>query len=198
MGRAKAALPFGGAAILERIIAELRRAFDELIVVAAPLDGQPFAIDDRLAAEVVVIRDDRPFQGPAIALARGLRAARNEITFVCSCDLPLIRADVALALCAMTAANDAAIPLLGGRLQPLYAAYRRRCAAAIERGIAAGEQRLTVLAESLNFRRVDETELRTLDPELASFINVNTPEDYARALRTGGRDASNARFKPQN
>ncbi|HJU28512.1 MAG TPA: hypothetical protein VJ718_05050, partial [Candidatus Binataceae bacterium] len=111
---------------------------------------------------------------------------------------PLIRGDVALALCAMTEANDAAIPLLGGRLQPLYAAYRRRCAATIERGIAAGEQRLTVLAESLNFRRVDETELRTLDPELASFINVNTPEDYARALRTGGRDASNARFKPQN
>lgn len=185
MGCAKAALPFGGATIIERIIAELRRGFDELIVVAAPPGIEPSTFVERLASDVIVIRDEARFEGPAGALARGLRASRHEITFVCSCDLPLIRADVARALCAMVEKTDAAIPIIGGRLQPLHAAYRRRCVATIERGLAAGERRLTTLVESLNLHRADELELCRLDPELASFTNVNTPEDYERALRIG-------------
>ena len=30
---------------------------------------------------------------------------------------------------------------------------------------------------------VPEDEIRALDPELLSFFNVNTPEDYQRALK---------------
>jgi molybdopterin-guanine dinucleotide biosynthesis protein A len=183
MGRAKAALPFGGATILERIIAELRRGFDDLIIVAAPLDAEPFPLAERLANDAVVIRDDKCFEGPASALVRGLRAARHEIAFVCSCDLPLLRADVARALCTMVEQNDAAVPVILGRLQALYAAYSSESAGAIARGLAAGERRLTVLVESLKIRRVDEAQLRALDPELTSFTNINTPEDYQRALR---------------
>jgi molybdopterin-guanine dinucleotide biosynthesis protein A len=32
-------------------------------------------------------------------------------------------------------------------------------------------------------RIVPEEEIRALDPELRSFFNVNTPEDYQRALQ---------------
>jgi molybdopterin-guanine dinucleotide biosynthesis protein A len=191
MGRPKAALPFGGRTILERIIDELRRDFDDLIVAAAPIEGEPFDIAGLLGADrrVRLIRDDGRFQGPAGALARGLRAARHEIAFACSCDLPLIRGDVALALCGMTAAHDAAIPEVGGRLQPLYAAYRRRSRAAIERGIGVGERRLTALVAALDIYRVSEAELLPLDPGLASFLNVNTPEDYVRASRAASAAA---------
>jgi len=48
---------------------------------------------------------------------------------------------------------------------------------------AEGERRLTALALRLRIRRVSEAEIRPLDPELLSLLNVNTPEDYARALR---------------
>jgi molybdopterin-guanine dinucleotide biosynthesis protein A len=83
----------------------------------------------------------------------------------------------------MIGQSDAAVPVIGGRFQPLCAAYRCRSAGAIARGLAAGERRLTVLVESLKIRRVDEAQLRGLDPELTSFTNINTPEDYQRALR---------------
>ena len=130
------------------------------------------------------------YAGPAVALVRGLAAARNEISFVCSCDLPLLRAEVAQALCdwlrEMPSSCAAVIPEISGRLQPLAAAYRRACGPMIAAIAADGESRLTAITMRLNTRQAGEAELRRLDLELLSFLNVNTPEDYARALRLAG------------
>jgi molybdopterin-guanine dinucleotide biosynthesis protein A len=48
---------------------------------------------------------------------------------------------------------------------------------------ADGERRLTRLADRLNVNVVDEVSLRAFDTDLRSFLNVNTADDYARALR---------------
>jgi len=192
MGRAKPALPFGQVTILQRMVTELRREFDDLIVVSAPAHAEAFDVIEliRNAADVTLVRDEAEYAGPAGALARGMAAAKNEITFACSGDLPLLRAQVARTLCdwlrAMPADCDAVIPEIGGRLQPLAAAYRRGCGPMIAGIAAAGERRLTSIVMRLDVRRVGEAELRRLDPELMSFLNVNTPEEYARALRIAG------------
>jgi molybdenum cofactor guanylyltransferase len=186
MGLPKAALPFGPSTILERLIDTLSGAFAEIIVVAAPRRDEPFSIEHILKdrADLVVERDDAAFAGPVGALRRGLARARGEIVFACSCDLPLLRSDTAHALCAMIAGDDAVIPQLEGMLQPLCAAYRSDptvvALAAME---AAGEHRLTLIAGRLKVCTIDETALRAIDRDLRSFLNVNTAEDYARALR---------------
>ncbi len=46
-------------------------------------------------------------------------------------------------------------------------------------------RRLVDLIEQLRVRRVEEHFLWQFDPELRSFIDVDTPEDYQRALRSG-------------
>jgi len=192
MGQAKPALPFGQVTILERMVAELRREFDDLIVVSAPVHAEAFDVIELIgnAASVTLIRDEAEYAGPSGPLARGMAAAKNEITFACSCDLPLLRAQVARALCdwlrELPANCDAVVPEIGGRLQPLAAAYRRGCGSVITAIAAAGERRLTSIVMRLNVRRAGEAELRRLDPELMSFLNVNTPEEYARALRIAG------------
>jgi molybdopterin-guanine dinucleotide biosynthesis protein A len=48
---------------------------------------------------------------------------------------------------------------------------------------AAGERRLTKVADRIEVRAIEEAELRVIDPDLRSLLNVNTFEDYARALR---------------
>ena len=58
---------------------------------------------------------------------------------------------------------------------------------ALDAMIARGARRLQDLAPLLDARRVAEDELRARDPELRSFLNINTPEDYARALRLGAK-----------
>lgn len=43
--------------------------------------------------------------------------------------------------------------------------------------------------DSVSTRRVDIRELRDVDPELLSLLNVNRPEDYTLALRRAGLPA---------
>ena len=179
MGAAKATLKFGGVTMLERIVAELGHEFADIVVVAAPADLDP--ISAKLGARI--IHDEVAYAGPVGALARGLHAAAHDVVFACSCDLPMLNAGVAKNLCAMLPGFDAVISKIGERLQPLHAAYAKDLAIkAAEKMIAEKEQRLREIVRFLNARIVRESELRKADPELASFLNINTPADYRRAL----------------
>jgi molybdenum cofactor guanylyltransferase len=179
-GRPKATLVFEGVTLLERIAAELGRAFDDIVIVAAP---EAEAIELPALGNAAIVRDERAFEGPAGALVRGLRAARHWVAFTCSCDLPMLRAEAASWLISqMGERDDAVVPEVGGRLQPLHAIYRRRCAGALDAMLARGERRLSAFAEAASCRIVAEAEYRQADPDALSCFNINTPEDYARAL----------------
>lgn len=185
MGTAKAGLRFGQRTILEVLIAELRQAFEDLLIIAAPVQNENFAIEDLIRtapAKVRLFRDRIAYRGAASALSSGLQAAANEVVFACSCDLPLLRAEVAVALCTMLNGYDAVIPQIGGKSQPLCAVYRRQVAGFIENRLASGECRLTLIVRELRAHRPGERKLRRIDPDLHSFLNVNTPQDYNRAL----------------
>jgi molybdenum cofactor guanylyltransferase len=183
MGQPKALLKFGKDTILERTIHEMR-AFNDVTVIAAPAATEPFPIAALLApiSGVRLLRDAALFQGAATALEIGLRAARHDIVFACSCDLPLLTSSLAQALCGMLDDFDAVIPIIGGSPQPLCAVYRRGVAGIFAERLAAGERRLTSIVAGLNACCPSETEMRRIDPDLKSFLNVNTPGDYARVL----------------
>jgi molybdopterin-guanine dinucleotide biosynthesis protein A len=183
MGQAKAALDFGGMPLLTRIVIELEWWFDEIVIVAAPKsEGLPRIEIPGLK----IVHDETAFAGPLDALRRGLNALDHGVAFACSCDLPMLNSDVAADLVAMLDDFDAVIPEVGGKLQPLHAVYRKGCANAIESLAVGGEKRLTASASAINARKVAEEEVRKLDPQLTSFFNVNTPEDYRRALELAG------------
>jgi len=183
MGRPKAALDFGGVPMLTRIVSELKRLFAEIVVVAAPESEDSLQID---MPAIKVVRDETAYQGPLDALRRGLDAVTNEIAFACSCDLPLLDSDVVAAIVAMLGEFDAAIPIIGEKLQPLHAAYRKRCAIALAALAMRGERRLIAIADAVNTRRISERDLKVIDPQLRSFFNVNTLDDYQRALKIAG------------
>jgi molybdopterin-guanine dinucleotide biosynthesis protein A len=183
MGQPKAALDFGGIPLLTRTVIELKWWFEEIVIVAAPESaGQPRIEIPGLK----IVHDEAAFAGPLDALRRGLNALDHNVAFACSCDLPMLNSDVAADLVAMLDDFDAVIPEVGGMLQPLHAVYRKHCANAIAALAASGEKRLTSSAGAVNARKVGEHELRAIDPELSSFFNVNTPEDYQRALKMAG------------
>jgi len=179
MGADKASLVIGGITMLGRVVAELGLAFEDVAVVAgtAAADSaselsQPF---------VRIMRDSEAFAGPVKALRLGLATVRTEVAFACGCDLPLVSSALAAALCAMAEQRDAAIPMVNGRLQVLHAAYRKSCLPVLDAMIARGDRRLQDLAPRLHARIVSEAEVLPYDPDLLSFLNVNTPEDFARA-----------------
>ena len=188
MGSDKVALSLDGGTILQRIVHRLRLCFDDIVLVAGT--HQQAALSGLGAADVRTVWDAKPWQGPVKALHLGLATARAETAFACACDLPMLDTGVALALCDLARGHDAAIARVDGRLQMLHAAYRKSCLAALDSMIANGNRRLRELAPMLDVRLVNEDELRRYDPQLLSFFNVNTPEDYARALRLAGKASS--------
>ena len=141
MGQSKASLDFGGVPLLTRIIAELRRRFAEIVVVAAP-ESDGALPTKTIPEDVLLLRDETAFQGPADALRRALEAIAGDAAFACSCDLPLLDADVAATLVEMLDAFDAVMPEIGGRLQPLHAVYHKRCARRWQRWARAASRAL--------------------------------------------------------
>jgi len=66
-------------------------------------------------------------------------------------------------------------------VEPLHATYRRTCLLPIEEAIRAGRQRIISFFDRVRVRYLMPEEVIPLDPELRSFFNVNTPEEWERA-----------------
>jgi molybdopterin-guanine dinucleotide biosynthesis protein A len=176
MGKPKALLPFDDTPLIEHVVATLRRLFDEVVVVAAPGQGLP-------SMPVTLVRDEVEHKGPVAGIYYGLRAAGRDVSFVTSCDSAFLNAALISHLVSKIPEHDIVVPHWQGRYQPLHAVYRRSVAPLLGEQLARGELRPVYLFDRVRTRRIDEEEIRRFDPDGSSFFNMNTPEDYAEALR---------------
>ena len=176
MGTPKALLPFDGEPLIVHVVATLRRLFDEIVVVAAP--GQ-----DLPSMPVTLVRDDVAYQGPVGGIYYGLRAGGGDVSFVTACDSAFLSSPLISHLLSQISQHDVVVPHWQGRFQPLHAVYRRSVLPFLEGQLARGELRPVYLFEKVRTRRIDEDEIRRFDPDGSSFFNMNTPEDYAEALK---------------
>ena len=173
MGRAKADLEFGGASLLERVVERVRAAAEEVVLVGDPLAAMRLKLtsaDDWLAGA-----------GPLAGLAGGLAVAPEGLHALVACDLPFVEADVLTRLAALGAGFDAVVPEVDGRRHPLCALYDRTCMAAAHSCLQDGARRMDDLLARLRVRAVAPHEVPPARLERA-VINVNTPEEYQRAL----------------
>lgn len=175
MGAPKALLPFQGEPLVARVVGILQPLFPRVLVVAAPGQELPPVGAD-------VVRDDLPGQGPLRGLVTGLRAAGGGFAFVASCDAPFLVPALVAFVVSAAAGSDAAVPRWAGRMHPLHAAYRVGILPVAEDQLARGELRLTSLLDRIRTSEIDEATIRRFDPEGWSFVNVNTPGEYAEAL----------------
>ena len=176
MGEPKALLPFDGKPLIVHVVETLRTLCSEIVVVAAP--GQ-----DLPTMPVTLVRDSVAYQGPVGGIYYGLTAATEEVGFVTSCDSVFLNPGVIRHCVSVVADHDVAVPHWQGRFQPLHAAYRRSVLPHLEGQLERGELRPVYLFDRVRTRRIDESEIRDIDPEGWSFFNMNTREEYQEALR---------------
>ena len=176
MGAPKALLLFDGEPLIVHVVAMLRRLFAAVVVVAAPDQELP-------SLPVTLVRDDVPFQGPVGGICYGLRATGADVNFVTACDSAFLSPRLISHLLTQISHHDVVVPHWQGRLQPLHAVYRRSVLPLLEGQLARGELRLAALFDTVRIRRIDEDEIRLFDPEGWSLFNMNTPADYAGALK---------------
>ena len=178
MGRDKASLPFGAETMLQRVVRIVSPEVDGVTVVARA--GQV------LLGGTSAVFDRDEFQGPLAALAAGMEGAQADQYLVAGCDQPLLEAKLIPFLMDHIGVALAVVPVLGGGLVPTFAVYHRDVIEAAKALLDSGERRLSALARHVPTVLVGEDELRSIDPDLRSFLQCNTPEEYERLLLLAG------------
>ena len=179
MGRIKALLPIGGATLIETVIARLRESCPEVLVVT----NTPEQFGD---LGVRMVPDALPGRQSLVGIYTGILHMRGP-AFVCGCDMPFLHPPLIRHLGALADGVDVVIPRLHGEYEPLHAVYTPACLEPIRRCVER-HGRNTGFLDEVRVRVVEVEEIRRFDPELRSFVNVNTPQDYARVQTTiGGR-----------
>ena len=182
MGRSKALLPFGPETMLQRVVRLLGSVVQPIVAVAAVDQALP-----TLPASVIVTRDERGGRGPLEGLRAGLKALPPEIegAYVTSCDVPLLVPGFVGQMLDLTEGFDIAVMEVDGFAHPLSAVYCRTTLPYIEDLLARDRLRPAFLFDAVRTRRITAAEI-TSDPDLRTLRNLNTPEDYQRALADAG------------
>jgi len=177
LNKAGLTLQPGGASVLDRQLARLRRVVDRIIIIAS--DADRFS-----AAGVPVIPDIVPDGGALGALFTAVHAAETEFTLVVACDMPFVSEPLLAHLVSVGRGSDIAVPRTARGYEPLCATYSRRSAGELRRLIDEKRFRLSDVARipGLNVREVGRDELEKFGPEEVLFFNLNTPDDHARAI----------------
>jgi len=183
MGSDKSLLTVGGRTFVEAAADALRAVAPRLSVVSSRHEAEAHGLP--------LVRDLHAGLGALGGLHAALASCKAEWAAVLACDLPFVTGELFERLVSMRADSlDAIVPVQeDGRVQPLSALYRARvCLEQVEELIRTDELRPRLLLSRVRARRVEFEELRDLENSARFFMNVNTPEDYARAETEQNRE----------
>ena len=120
-------------------------------------------------------------RGPMTGILSVFMNMESADIFVTACDMPYINAILIKYMVEKYNDKfDALIPLYDGKPQPLFGIYAKRISGLMEQRIRAGKKSLLDFLKTINVRYINEEEVRSIDPEGRSFVNINTFKDYQR------------------
>jgi FdhD protein len=173
MGRNKALLEVNGERMIETAYRRMAELFDEVLLVTNSPDVYDFIPCRKIA-------DIYPGMGPLGGIHAALTSCDAERAFVIACDMPGLNPQLIRELSIMQDGVDVVIPETPGGLEPLHAVYAKSCLPKMEKMLQAGERRILSFFDLAQVRLVPRGKIAALDPDYASFRNINTPEDYQR------------------
>jgi molybdopterin-guanine dinucleotide biosynthesis protein A len=185
MGSNKALLTMpDGEPLVAHIVQRLHPLASAGIIVVANAPAVEAALPQALGVHLV--GDRWPGCGALGGLASGLAECRGWAMAV-ACDMPFLDPALFRHLAALAFAQDntwdAVVPLQDGRAQVFHALYHARCLPALVTCLRHGQLAVRETLDTLRVRWVDEAELAPLGDVAASFLNVNTPAEWAAAMR---------------
>jgi molybdopterin-guanine dinucleotide biosynthesis protein A len=184
----KALATLSGKPLLVRAVENVRGVVDEVAVSVNDEErGERYAEilkKHALKAVRIVVDEKNDISGPTVAIMSGLRRVQGDYCLTLPCDMPFLQPKVADYLFMQAEGFEVAVPMWpNGRLETLLTVLERRSGLEITEAlcklkrprsddIQRGPGKI-LLASTVN-------EIKTLDPELKSFVNINSKEDLSR------------------
>ncbi|MFL5690628.1 MAG: molybdenum cofactor guanylyltransferase [Ktedonobacteraceae bacterium] len=180
MGTEKALLPLPGnkqLTFVEYLASLLAEQCCEVLLVAR--DEAQAARYGKVAG-VRILVDKIPDRGPLMGLYSGLSAmdaAVSSHALVMAVDMPLVQPALVAFLLAQPRSDALMVPVVNGVPQVLCAIYPHSVLPLVEQRLQEGRRDPRSLLEVAPVSYIEEAQLREVDPQLRSFVNVNTPEE---------------------
>ncbi len=173
MGQNKAFLKIAGVPIIERTFHLFRSLFQEIIIVTNERERY-LQFDAKVCADLI------PDAGVLGGLYTGLFYSSFFYSFVVACDMPYLKRSVIDHLIQRMEGYDVILPRTEDGLEPLHAVYSKECIEPIRRLLKEKKTRIIDLFPFARVNVVSPHEILPLDPDMESFINLNTPEELNR------------------
>ena len=189
-GAPKALARVGGERIVDRVRAALESIGGDIVLIA---NDETLYEDLGLPTRPDAVADAGALGGIYTALLWAREEGRRGVLAV-ACDMPFLQPALLRELLERAAHSDApqiVSPESDGRrgVEPLCAYYDVACIPPIEARLARGDLRVIGFWDGLRVARIPLAEVRRHgDPEKL-FLNVNTPEERARAESLARADA---------
>ena len=173
MGKNKAFLEINGERIIDRTKKIFVNLFDEVFLVTnSPLEY----VDLNLR----MVSDLFPGGGALGGIYSGLFHASHSHIFVAACDMPFLNQALISHLAALFPGYDIVVPKTQDGWQPLHAIYSQKCLPLMEDLLRNNNLKIIDFFSKVKKREVTTEEILPFDPRLASFFNINAPEDLDR------------------
>jgi molybdopterin-guanine dinucleotide biosynthesis protein A len=202
----KALVELDGKPLLVHAIENVQDVVEEIVVVVNENESRVSKYHDVLQeygvekASIVTDLKIKNLSGPLIAVLTGLKFADAEYCITVPCDMPLLSPKVAEYFFSELDGSFVAVSMWpNGRLETLLMVLNRKTAVEIaDTLIQLGRCRPDdiIRGSSKTLFASPLSEIKVLDPELCSFVNINSQEDLSRLQpRQGqGLDPENLRL----
>jgi molybdopterin-guanine dinucleotide biosynthesis protein A len=177
MGVPKPILLVNQKRLIDYSIERIKDLFDDVLVVVKE--------NSQCIEPYICVYDNFSEYAPIFGLYSGLKTSKSFINLILACDMPFVKRELVHFLLekAEKSDADALVPVVNGYYEPLLAIYKKSCIEAIEKQIKVANLKTTGFYPHVKLEAVPEEEIKTFDPELQSFVNINTKEDLRAYFR---------------
>lgn len=185
MGRDKAQLQINGNSMIEIIVGKLKTVFSEIIVAGGnenTFKNMPVIFTEDLIA--------KPVKNSLTGVHAGLSKSNSDYSFVTACDMPFLNMELLEFISNYPVNNyDAIVPMIDGCHQALHAVYSKKCADYIADQLEKDLYRIGYFITKINTKYIPQGDIERYDPEFFSFLNINTRQEYLKALELVRKNA---------
>jgi molybdopterin-guanine dinucleotide biosynthesis protein A len=185
----KALAELSGKPLLIHAVENVQGVVDEIVVCVNDEERKAkYAqiLEKHALTTIKILTDEKisHISGPNVAILTGLKSVQADYCLTLPCDMPFLKSNVAEYLFNRAEGFEVVVPMWpNGRLETLIMALERRSSLEItdtlcqlkrprSDDIVRGASKI-LLVSPVN-------QIKTLDPELKSFININSKEDLNR------------------
>ncbi len=172
-GQNKAFLKIGSVRLIDSILQEMKTIFKRVILITNEKKKYEYL-------EVPIVEDLVKGLGALGGIYTGLVSMPDQAGFFVACDMPLINRQLVHYMVDIKGNHAAVVPSVANNIEPLHAIYAQSCLGPIRNLIDSKRYQVRLFYDQVPVRYVKEDEIRKFSPPSRAFLNINTPDEFAK------------------